>query len=85
MAGIIGALDNAIGSVGVVPGARLWSVQVVGPNERNVSNLLGGMDYVAQHANEIAVVNASVSVPAGSSYQALHHAVQSIVNRGVIF
>ena len=31
MAGIIGALDNNIGVVGVAPGVRLWSVQVFGP------------------------------------------------------
>src|SRR6266702_5589243 len=29
VAGLIGALDNKIGRVGIAPGARLWSVQVL--------------------------------------------------------
>ena len=31
VAGIIGALDNTTGVVGVAPGARLWSIRVLEP------------------------------------------------------
>ena len=31
VAGIVGALDNHFGVVGVAPGVRLWSVKVLGP------------------------------------------------------
>ena len=85
MAGIIGALDNDLGIVGVAPGARLWAVQVFGPgtNFGSWSPILAGMDYIAANADSIAVVNASFSGP--GPYEALHEAVSNIVSRGVVF
>ena len=47
VAGIIGALDNRIGVVGVAPGARLWSVKVLGPHgSGRMSWLVCGIDWV---------------------------------------
>ena len=87
VAGIAGALDNDIGVVGVAPGVRLWSVQVVGPTQNAVANLLAGMDYVSQHADQISVVNVSLTtqVVSVAPYEALHEAVLTIVNQGVVF
>ena len=37
MAGIIGALDNDFGVVGVAPGVRLWNIKVMDPSYNNIS------------------------------------------------
>ena len=61
VAGIIGALDNGFGVVGVAPGARLWSVRVLeASGYGSTSMVLAGLDYIAQNADEIEVVNASL-------------------------
>jgi subtilisin family serine protease len=61
VAGIIGELDNAIGYVGVAPGARLWAVRVVGKNGNGaVSNLLCGLDWLTANAATIEVANLSL-------------------------
>ena len=62
VAGVIGALNNTFGVVGVAPGARLWSVQVLcgGPGGSLWANVLAGMNYISQHADQISVVNASI-------------------------
>jgi subtilisin family serine protease len=87
VAGTIGALDNGFGVVGMAPGARLWSVQIITPSHNGTSDLISGLDYVAQHADEISVVNASITIiPGGaSSFTAIQQAVRAIVNRGIVF
>jgi subtilisin family serine protease len=62
VAGLIGARDNAIGVVGVAPDVRLWSVRV-GDKNGSVkdSDLLCGLDWVAQHSDVIGVANLSLS------------------------
>src|SRR5205085_8593800 len=67
VAGLIGALDNTIGIVGIAPGARLWSMRVLnrkggGPT----SGLLCGLDWItatrtdSDPTNDIAVANMSL-------------------------
>src|SRR5262249_41001996 len=87
VAGTIGALDNGFGVVGMAPGGRLWSVQVITPGHNGTSDLISGLDYVAQHADEISVVNASITVNPESavSFAAIQQAVRAIVNQGVVF
>jgi subtilisin len=65
--GIIGALNNTIGVVGVAPGARLWAVKVLNDQgDGTVSDLLCGVDWVTttrfghDRRDEIAVANLSV-------------------------
>jgi subtilisin family serine protease len=84
VAGIIGALDNNIGVVGVAPGVRLWSVQVLGPTQSATANVLAGLDYIAQHADEIEMVNASLAAN-GTSYEIVHQAVSNLVSMGIVF
>ena len=67
VAGLIGALDNKIGVVGIAPGARLWSVQVgKSTGTVNDSDLLCGLDWVTATRtdgdpnNDIAVANLSL-------------------------
>jgi subtilisin len=85
VAGIIGALDNYFGVVGVAPGVRLWSVQVIGPTQSALANILAGLDYIAQHADEIEVVNASIGGTPGTGYEAFHQAVSNVVSMGIVF
>jgi subtilisin family serine protease len=61
MAGIVGALDNSYGTVGVAPGARVWPIQVLDSKGRaTFSTVLCGVDYVTQYAGEIEVANMSL-------------------------
>ncbi len=47
VAGIVGALDNNIGVVGVAAGARLWSVKVLNRNGHgSMSSIVCGIDWV---------------------------------------
>ncbi len=69
-AGVIGALDNGFGTVGVAPGARLWSVRALNSqNTGSKSTLLCALDWVsgtrgdADPANDIAVANLSIAGP----------------------
>jgi subtilisin family serine protease len=83
VAGITAALDNDIGVVGVAPGARLWAVKVLDSSgSGSFSNVIAGLDYVAQHASEIEVANMSLG---GSGYlQSMRDAVMGCVSHGVV-
>jgi subtilisin family serine protease len=83
-AGIIGALDNGIGVVGVAPGARLYAVKVLADDgSGSLSDVIAGVDWVAEHAAEIAVANMSLGVAAKS--ESLHAAIAAAVHAGVVF
>lgn len=84
VAGIIGALDNNAGVVGVAPGARIWAVKVLNNKGRAlVSWIVAGIDWVADHANTIEVANMSFGGLGNSRAQ--FNAIQGAVNRGVAF
>jgi subtilisin family serine protease len=84
VAGIVGALDNQIGTVGVAAGARLWAVRVLDSNGNGtVADVVRGVDWVTAHATTIEVANLSLGVTGLS--QALYDAVQAAVSRGVVF
>jgi subtilisin len=94
VAGLAAARDDNRGVVGVAPGARLWSVKVMSADE-TVSDAayLCGLDWVADHAAGLDVVNLSLGGPGsdsdcgagGDSALALEHAaVCRIVAGGVV-
>ncbi len=84
VAGIAAALDNGIGVVGVAPGARLWSVRVLNNNGSGyLSWLIGGIDWVTAHADEIEVANMSLSWVGNSA--AARQAIQNSVDAGVVY
>lgn len=85
MAAIIGAKDNDIGIVGVAPGAKLWSVQVIGPTEYYWVNVFAGLDFIAQHTDEISVVNASFASYDPAPRATIQEKIQALVNAGVVF
>jgi len=68
ISGIIAALNNSIGVVGVAPAATLYCVKVLGSDLTGTdSNLLAGLDWVLQHHASvnppIRVVNLSLGRP----------------------
>ncbi len=75
VAGIVGALDNNYGVVGVAPGVRLWSVKVLDGHGRGfVSSLVCGIDWVTAQRDPrnpgrplIEVANMSISFGVGHS------------------
>jgi subtilisin len=97
VSGVIGALDNGYGVVGVAPGVRLWSVRVI--DDQGIgrfSSLLCGVDWVTRHASSIDAANMSlgrlINVNAdvddkncgkGNPADALHEAMCALVAKGV--
>ena len=64
VAGIAAAKDNGEGVIGGAPGARLWAIKVCdSAGECKISNMIKGVEYVTQHADEIDIVNISVETP----------------------
>ncbi|CAN5790377.1 hypothetical protein BH24CHL5_BH24CHL5_10890 [soil metagenome] len=68
VAGIVGALDNRIGVVGVAPGVRLWSVKVLDSQGKGfLSWMVCGVDWVTAQRDRnnsrplIEVANMSIS------------------------
>lgn len=75
VAGIVGALDNRFGVVGVAPGVRIWSVKVLGPRgSGRMSWLVCGIDWVTSQRDrgnpsrplfEVANMSISYGLPGG--------------------
>ena len=84
VAGVAAAKDNYKGVVGVAPGARLWAIKVLDSNGiGSTSDLIKGIDYVTQHADEIDVVNLSFGTDGPND--ALHTAIINSVAAGVTY
>jgi subtilisin len=61
VSGIIGASDNAVGVVGVAPGASIWSVRVLGgAGGGSLLDIVAGLDWVYDNRDIIDVVNMSL-------------------------
>jgi len=94
VAGLAAARDDGRGVVGVAPGARLWAVKVMAGDETVTdAAFLCGLDWVADHASGLDVVNLSLGGPGddtdcgGGAYDAValeHAAVCRIVAGGVV-
>jgi subtilisin len=84
VAGIVAALDNDFGVVGVAPGARMWDVKVIDANGfSTTSRLIQGIDYVTQNADQIEVANLSLT---GIGYSSsLRQAIINSVAKGVVY
>ena len=84
VAGIAGAKDDLQGVVGIAPGARLWAIKVLDSQGSGFdSDIIEGIDYITQHANEIDVVN--MSFGGEGQDDALHTAIRNSVNAGVTY
>jgi subtilisin family serine protease len=96
VAGIIGAVDNNFGVVGVAPGARLWSVRVLGKETSEdpswISEVVAGINWVTDHSGQIEVANMSLgcAVEAGeesciNNSSALKAALSASISAGVVY
>jgi len=91
VAGIVGALDNNVGVVGVAPGARIWSVRVLNADGSGMwSNAICGIDFVTANASRIEVANMSLGGWAGDSTcgtgaDVLHEAICASVASGITY
>ncbi|MEW5803162.1 MAG: S8 family peptidase [bacterium] len=84
VAGIVAALDNGIGVVGIAPGARLHAVKVLDRRgSGKISWIIAGIDWVTEHADEIEVAN--LSLGSTGYLQSLRDAIINSVNKGVVY
>ena len=85
VAGVIGALDNDFGVVGVAPGVRLWNIKVTDAIHNDWTDFLEGMYYCYEHADEIAVANMSfVNTGTSAPINAMQGFVGLMVDAGIV-
>ena len=83
VAGTIAAKDNGIDVVGVAAGATVIAVKVLDQRgSGSYSDVIAGIDYVAQNASSGDVANMSLG---GPTSQALDDAVRNAADAGVMF
>jgi subtilisin len=96
VAGIIGAKDNGVGTVGVAPGATLYAVKVAdSQGHASDATLICGLNWVLKHKQSIRVVNVSLNddtsrqvTPSrtncrNASHDMLHVAVCKVTKAGI--
>jgi subtilisin family serine protease len=81
VAGIIGALDNTIGVIGVAPTVNLYAVKVLSRTGSGyISDIIEGLDWARTHG--MNVVN--MSLGASSDIQSFHDAVIRAHDAGIV-
>ncbi|CAN5164187.1 hypothetical protein BH24ACT1_BH24ACT1_10390 [soil metagenome] len=82
VAGSAAAIDNDFGVVGVAPGARLYSVKVLGDDGMgSFSDIIAGIDWATGRAGTIDVINMSL---AGTGHlDSLDRAIDSAIDAGI--
>lgn len=84
VAGIIGALNNTGGVLGVASGVSIIALKALnGEGEGNSSGLIKALNYVGQNAQAGEVVNMSLGTDTIST--ALDNAVRTLADRGILF
>jgi len=97
VADLIAALDNGTGSVGVAPGARVWSVAVADKDVRSpshcqwdpqpfyMSDVIAGVEWVTAHADDIEVANMSMRfpLPTDGAGEALDAALEEAIDNSI--
>jgi subtilisin len=84
VAGIIGALNNSFGVVGVAAGTKIIALKALdGDGEGSTSQLIMALNYVGQNANSGEVVNMSLGSDTISA--ALDNAVLTLAEKGILF
>lgn len=86
VAGIVGGLDNTVGSVGIAPGVRLWAVKVLGDDGSGyTSDIIAGLNWILSNRNKlwsgIGIINMSMGGDVNSPFDV---AVNNIINNGLI-
>ncbi len=81
VAGIIAAIDNTVGVIGVAPKADLYAVKVLNNNGSGyLSDIIEGLDWAI--AKGIKVVNMSLGTV--SDIQSFHDAIVRAYNAGIV-
>ncbi|HLA57245.1 MAG TPA: S8 family serine peptidase [Puia sp.] len=84
VAGIIGALNNSIGVVGVASGVKIIALKALdNDGEGSTSQLIRALNYVGQNAQAGEVVNMSLGTDTISP--SLDNAVLTLAQRGILF
>ncbi|MFC4010732.1 S8 family peptidase [Nonomuraea purpurea] len=84
VAGIVGALDNTVGAVGVAPGARIHGVKVLNSaGSGTLSAIAAGLNWVVARASTIEVINLSLGCN-GCTSSAISTAITNAVNAGIV-
>jgi subtilisin len=84
VAGIIGALNNSFGTLGVASGVSIIALKALnGQGEGNSSGLIRALNYIGQNAQAGEVVNMSLGTDTISL--ALDNAVRTLADRGILF
>jgi subtilisin family serine protease len=83
VAGIIGAIHNDFGVVGVAPGAPLWNIRVLDDNGGGTTaDILAALQFVAANADKVRVIN--MSFGAAAVVPSVNMAVANCVKQGQI-
>lgn len=97
VAGIAAAIDNSKYVVGVAPGARIWSVRVLGNSGSGFTSwIIAGIDYITANSTNIEVANMSLGGPgsdtgtcgvnsSGTVIDPFHKAICNSVDKGVVY
>ncbi len=84
VAGIIGALNNAIGIVGVASGVKLVALKALDQvGEGRLSSVVAAVSYVSQNGKAGDVVNMSLGLDGIST--TLDRQVQAAADKGILF
>jgi subtilisin family serine protease len=89
VAGIVGARDNAVGTVGMAPGARIWSAKIFEDDASGgptgiISAGLAAFNWVYENSDQIEVVNMSFGAEADDS-AVWKEAIGKSIDKGVVF
>ena len=84
VAGIIGALNNSTGVVGVASGVRIIALKALdNDGEGSTSQLIRALNYIGQNASAGEVVN--MSLGSDTISPSLDNAVRTLADRGILF
>lgn len=88
VAGIVAAVENQVGVLGVAPSATLYAVKVLGADgSGSDSDIIAGLNWVVANAKtlnpKIRVVNMSLGRPSSPFDSPMRTAIQNVVNAGV--
>lgn len=81
IAGIIGAIDNNIGTAGIAAGCEIVAVRVLNANGSGLlSDFISGLDYIHKNSKAGEVVNVSIGLPPADAMDA---AILSCAKKGL--
>jgi hypothetical protein len=81
VSGIIAALDNDFGAVGVAPDAELYSIKTLdNAGKGNISDVIAGINWAIDH--DLDIINLSFTSPTGTSL--LESTLQTAYNKGIL-